>query len=359
MLAKVAPTTRDFHALARYLVHGASGSPHPHRVAWTLGHNLTSDDPDLAAIAMTATAALSPRTRAAVYHLMIAWHVSEQPSVELMQQIALATLQRAGLGEHQALIMGHGDTPHRHLHMMINRVHPLTGRAWKTSHDFARFDAIMRDLAGEHGFMPAPAHRYQADATSHLRKGPTSPAWRAGCRGAATLRPQLSRDEARVIGADINERLDAASSFDDIAFALAEQGLQLEAKGSGWVAGSSAGYVKVSHLGLGFTAHDLRNRSRVPLVRSGRGGPSRLFGIDGIDVLRAFVGLGLVEREQLAAAIEDVRRQRQARLGKAWSATSLVGIGARPSHEQGRAREVGRERRGGGRGTTRWSRDGL
>jgi hypothetical protein len=67
MLAKVAPPTRDFFALTRYLVRGKAGhASSPDRVAWMMAQNLPSDDPELA-----ATAALSPRTRRAAYHLMV------------------------------------------------------------------------------------------------------------------------------------------------------------------------------------------------------------------------------------------------------------------------------------------------
>lgn len=55
---------------------------------------------------------------------MIAWPPDERPLPEMMQEIARKTLELAGLGEHQALIVGHGDAEHRHLHAMINRVHP-------------------------------------------------------------------------------------------------------------------------------------------------------------------------------------------------------------------------------------------
>ena len=152
MLAQIEPARNDFHALARYLIHGKERPTHPGRVAWAFGHNLATDDPELAATYMTATAELSRRCTSACYHMSINWHPDERPSPEIMQEIARRTLDLAGLSEHQALVMGHGDKPHKHLHMMINRVHPGTGRAWSTSHDYRRFDRIMRLLSDEYGF---------------------------------------------------------------------------------------------------------------------------------------------------------------------------------------------------------------
>lgn len=121
---------------------------------------------------MTATAALSPRTKRAVYHFMIAWAPEERPAPELMQTIARETLARAGLEEHEALLMGHGDRDHAHLHMMVNRVNPKTGIAWRVSHDYARFDRIMRDLADQYGFRTVPAHFYAPDETDEMPEKP-------------------------------------------------------------------------------------------------------------------------------------------------------------------------------------------
>jgi len=109
MLAQIEKPTNDFHALARYLVHGREQPPNPGRVAWVLARNLPTVDPMLAAHYMTATAELSRRCTHACLHTVIAWRDDERPSPEVMQEIAARTLELAGIGDHQALVMGHGD----------------------------------------------------------------------------------------------------------------------------------------------------------------------------------------------------------------------------------------------------------
>ena len=102
MLAQLEKPTHDFFALARYLIEGRERPPNPKRVAWTIAENLPTTDPMLAAQYMTATAELSKRCRNACYHSIIAWAQEEQPSPEVMQEVARKTLALAGLGEHQA-----------------------------------------------------------------------------------------------------------------------------------------------------------------------------------------------------------------------------------------------------------------
>jgi hypothetical protein len=59
--------------------------------------------------------------------------------------------------------------------MLINRVHPTTGKAWDSKHDFALFDRIMRQLSDEYGFEYVPAHRFNPDLTDERPSKPTSP----------------------------------------------------------------------------------------------------------------------------------------------------------------------------------------
>lgn len=311
MLAKIAPATNDFQAIARYFLRGKPGTtPHPDRVAWTFAQNLPTDDPELAATYMAATASLSPRTRNAAYHVMIAWHQREHPSADVMQAIARQTLDLAGLAEHQALIMGHGDKPHRHLHMLINRVHPDTGRAWKTSHDFARFDRIMQQLSAAYGFDYKPAHRFNPDATEHLPKQPNSAATYAAKHGAPTRRLQWSRANATQFGDVLAAELTPASTWDDLEMAVASHGLTLERKGRGYVVGNDVSYAKLSSLGLAITAKDYP-RTRAALYMPTR---RHVFTVDEIDIVRAFVLFGLLERSAIAEAVSDklIKRQQRA-----------------------------------------------
>lgn len=300
MLAKVAPASNDFHALARYFVHGKPGTtPHPARVAWAFTQNLPTDDPGLAATYMQATAQLSPRTRKAAYHLMIAWHERERPDADLMQAVARRTLDLAGLAEHEALVMGHGDKPHRHLHILLNRVHPDTGRAWKTTQDFARFDRIMRQLSDEYGCAYTPAHLFNPDITEATPKKPNSPATYAAKRGAPTKRLQWSRTSAREFGETISEGLTPASTWEDVEMAMTDHGLAIEQKGRGLVVGNGVSYAKLSSLGLHITA---KGEPHYPPITSDKSRRS-IFTVDEIDIVRALLTVGITDRDDLIKAI--------------------------------------------------------
>lgn len=321
MLAKVAPPSNDFQALARYLVRGKSGTPDPKRVAWLFTQNLPTDDPLLAAKYMEASAHLSARTRKAAYHLMIAWHADERPTPEAMQHVARQTLELAGVAEHQALVMGHGDKAHPHLHILLNRVHPDTGRAWKASQDFACFDRIMRQLADAHGFTFVPAHAFNPEATDALPKLPNSPATYAGKRGAPTLRPQWSKAQARALGEAISDDLTMEATPDDVLDILAQQGLAVEAKGKGFIVGNVQGYAKLSSLGLTPSAKKLTRAASTLHSRLHDGMPSRqnrrrVFDVDAVDIARAFHTIGLLTKDDVRQAIDEAKTARHHRIAR-------------------------------------------
>lgn len=315
MLAKVAPTSSDFHALARYLLRGKGGEPHPDRVQWAFTQNLGTDDALLAARYMEATASRSTRCMKPVYHLMVAWHERERPSFEIMQKVACKTLEMAGLAEHQALVMGHGDTPHRHFHIMLNRVHPETRKAWKTSDDFKRFDRIMRQLSDDYGFEYIPSHSFDPELTDELPQLPDSKSHRAAKKGANTGRVKWSKRASREFGEYLSTDLDRATTIDDLNQLAGAHGLAFEAKGRGIVLGDSEGYATLSSLGLSLTANGMvRRRAEETGITLSRPPQRHWFDVDAVDITRAFMSLGLASKDDLMAAINDQRAARAAKV---------------------------------------------
>jgi hypothetical protein len=112
------------------------------RVAWVETVNLPTGGPERAWRIMAHTALAQAELKAAagtkatgrkltkpVFAYSLAWHPGEKPDKAEMMAAARASLQAQGLEEHQALIVCHGDEPQAHVHIIVNRVHPATGKA--------------------------------------------------------------------------------------------------------------------------------------------------------------------------------------------------------------------------------------
>jgi ATP-dependent exoDNAse (exonuclease V) alpha subunit len=130
----------SFKGACSYILHDPDNQTSDARVAWTLTRNLISGADD-AWFEMFATfrdqallkeaAGIDARGRKnthPVLHFSLSWAPNEAPDEEHMRATALSALKALGLEEHQAVLAGHSDKAHTHLHVIVNTVHPITGR---------------------------------------------------------------------------------------------------------------------------------------------------------------------------------------------------------------------------------------
>jgi hypothetical protein len=137
----ISSSGKSFRALAWYLSNGEEQS----RVAWAVGRNLPTSDPELAATFMRATAARSDRVEKPVYHLALSFDPGDSVDRAAMERVAVRVLERLGLAEHQAVIVAHRDRGHAHVHVLANRVHPETGKAWERWQDRPVIQEVLRE----------------------------------------------------------------------------------------------------------------------------------------------------------------------------------------------------------------------
>lgn len=140
----VSSSSRNFGSLGKYLVagrdHVESG-----RVAWTSSRNLPTDDPELAAKIMRATASQNVRVDKPVYHVVLSFDPADVVDRATMERVADELLRELKLQGHQAIIVAHSDRMHPHMHILINRVHPETGVAWDRWKDYNAIQRVLRD----------------------------------------------------------------------------------------------------------------------------------------------------------------------------------------------------------------------
>src|SRR5688572_11780757 len=139
----IAVTSRgaSFRAIASYLERGRTGTG---RVAWTSARNLVTDEPELAAKLMRATAAENVRAERPVYHLAVSFDPGDHVDRATMERVVDRVLDRLGLGDHQALLVAHRDREHPHVHVLANRVHPETLRVNRLSFDYRAIESVLR-----------------------------------------------------------------------------------------------------------------------------------------------------------------------------------------------------------------------
>jgi hypothetical protein len=137
-------SAKSFGALAHYLATGRSGNE-PERVAWSASRNLPTAEPELAGKIMRATASQNVRVAQPGYHVALSFDPGDAVDRATMERVADRTIAALGLTGHQALIVCHRDRDHPHMHLLINRVHPETGRVWNRWQDRAVIQKVLRE----------------------------------------------------------------------------------------------------------------------------------------------------------------------------------------------------------------------
>lgn len=108
--------------------------------------NLASTDWQNAADDMRLTSELSSQVRKPYYHLVLSWHELEQPTDDQMVEAADHMIRSLGLEDHQIVIGTHHDTKRRHIHLVCNTVHPVSGKVWSKSNDHLRIEKTCREI---------------------------------------------------------------------------------------------------------------------------------------------------------------------------------------------------------------------
>lgn len=259
MIGKVPRPGKGFKGVVRYLLYGDRKKPHnPDRVAWCQTRNLMVDDPEKVPALMRATAAFSKRVKKPVYHYVISWHRDEAPSDELMRQVADTTCEDLGLSDYQALYIAHNDTEHRHVHIVVNRVHPETKRAWKTSNDYRRIEKSLRRQSEEMGRDYVPGRhndpeRFHAERRRRAKDG-------AYQRTRRLEGPVSSKCMDKNLQAAFLAIYRGASSWSQFDGALSALGYRLEAKGQGAVLVGAGAEHKLSSFGKDVRLKELQTR---------------------------------------------------------------------------------------------------
>lgn len=178
MIPKLTTGGSSFKGAFQYYLHDKNKSTRD-RVAWTHTENLLTDDPDKAWKVMAYTAKEAERLKEAsgqkmtgrklakpVFAYSLSWHPEQDPDQEHMLATAKQSLDVLGFTEHETVIIAHRDEPQRHVHVIVNRVHPLTGIAGATGNSKLK----LSDFAHEYELKQGKVYCQQREENQRKRK---------------------------------------------------------------------------------------------------------------------------------------------------------------------------------------------
>ncbi|MGX1101134.1 relaxase/mobilization nuclease domain-containing protein [Amorphus sp. MBR-141] len=238
------------------------------RVLWVEERGLGTTDPEDAARIMAITAERSQRVRQPALHFIVAFDPKDarrgRVDPDSMREIAGELTEKLGLNDYQMLIYAHGDREHPHLHFLVNRVHPETGRAWSQRNIGRRLTTLCREIAEERGLNALKERsRDREHERGHAddRTGPVPDGeYRTAQREGREPKAPFDREALAELKTSLAPAFREETSWANLSGRLAAQGLYLRAKGQGLIVTDGRAYAKLSQLGKTVRLKELEDR---------------------------------------------------------------------------------------------------
>lgn len=234
----------DFAGLLHYLL----GLQNKHeRVGEVRVTNCQSTDPAMAAIEVLNTQAMNLRaTGDKTYHLVLSFRAGEQPDAAVLQALEERVCGALGYGEHQRVSVVHHDTDNLHVHIAINKIHPVRHTMFSPYNDHITLGKVCQTLEREFGLQldnhTARKHRAENQAGDMEQHA-----------GVESLLGWIKRE--------CWQDLASAASWSALHDIMAAHGLHLHERGNGLVITADDGTtIKASSLDRQFSKARLEAR---------------------------------------------------------------------------------------------------
>ncbi|MBD8896189.1 relaxase/mobilization nuclease domain-containing protein [Desulfovibrio desulfuricans] len=211
---------------------------------------------------MIALAQESVHSKMPVSHWVFSWQEHEQPTRAQVDELVDIFLERMGLVGHQTVYGLHYNTENYHVHIAVNRTHPVTGKVVQPHKGFDKEEAhkILALVEHKQGWASEENSRYtmmeNGELARNRRPKKVQPRQEAIVAEHATGEKSAQRI-AQERGYDI---INNATSWPELHKKLAEKGLRFEKKGSGAIVFVGEKAVKASSIDRDFGLSKLCKR---------------------------------------------------------------------------------------------------
>ena len=178
------------------------------------------------------------RSRDPVEHYVLSWREGERPTPAHIEKTVDLLLGEFGMENHQCLYGLHQDTDNFHLHIMLNRADPLSGRAERINKgfDIEALHKVIARIEHEQGWTREEHGRYEVSSEGIVRSG--SPE-REKSRKPSRIRDAERRTGEKSALSIAQDRIPGiagnSKSWQDFHGKLAELGMEYRLRGAGAV----------------------------------------------------------------------------------------------------------------------------
>ena len=193
---------------------------------------------ETAASEMNSIAMQNVHVKDPVYHYILSWQETENPTDDQVFDSVKASLKRLGMEGHQYIASIHRDTDNLHVHVAANRVNPVSYRAANIYNDADKLQRVCREMELKHDFK-VDNGSWVRDSDNNIVRARTG--YKKAPRGAATLEHFGDRESLYTFAVthcrkDINAMFrEKSADWHAIHDVLNRAGLVLERHGQGLI----------------------------------------------------------------------------------------------------------------------------
>ena len=224
--------------------------------------NFIGDDPASHILEMSALANDCVRSKDPINHYVISWREGEHPTDEQVHEAAEMFIDGLGLKDHQYVYGLHTNTKNMHVHIVVNRVNPITERAVEINEgwDIEAAHSALYEIEKKQGWKPAKNSVFQnhngGKVRSSSKKSPD------GITSEITKNELLHGEQSALRQAKEHAPniIKSAKSWHEMHRELAKNGMQYKKKGSGALIYFNDQPLKASSVDRDFTLAKLEKR---------------------------------------------------------------------------------------------------
>jgi hypothetical protein len=220
MIAKAIPMkSAEKSHFAKLVAYITDAQETPFRLGAVTATNCYSDETDYAVLEVLNTQRQNHRaTSDKTYHLIVSFRAGEEPSPDTLKAIEEELCTGLGFKDHQRVSAVHCDTENLHIHIAINKVHPVKHTIHNPFQDYKTLTKLCAQLEQQYG-LEVDNHSTQRNHT----------AGRAGDMEAhAGIESLITWIQHNALA-----QIKQANSWEALHIVLYENGLSIKPRGNG------------------------------------------------------------------------------------------------------------------------------
>jgi hypothetical protein len=255
-----------------------------------------------AAVEMETVAFTNVRCKDPVFHFILSWRELEFPTNDQVDEAVKIALTELDLQNCQALWALQTDTENRHVHVVVNRIDPESGKAIQPAGNWTHkaLERAARKIEQTQGWEVLKEGRYEVTPNGEVKERPPEHKDEAErlSQTAQDIEAHTAAKSAERIGKEKTLPLiRSAKSWEELHEKLAEQGISFDKKGSGAILFIRGAAVKASKIGRDISLSKLEERL----------GPYREASIKAKEILTAPTPAEPVEKVQKAPKLPSAQ----------------------------------------------------